>query len=200
MLRGAAEQARRQEEHAKHGGGGHHHHGHDHGDGCGCGHEHGGENEHEHDEKIVVPAPAAPDAARAAAAARAGDEAFVAGDVALAFQKYSESLRHATDDSRVWSNRAAAALRGGGGSRGTAAAEQARSDARVARALDPVSVKAWYREGSAAEALGDFEGAARAYFEGYRANPAQGKECAQAFQAAVAAGRAAHAAKEAAKK
>ena len=201
MLRGAAEQARRQ---AEHDGGGHHHH-HDHGDGCGCGHGHGGEGEEEEEEKIVVPAPEAPDAAAAAAASRAGDEAFVAGDVALAFEKYSESLRHATDDSRVWSNRAAAALRGGGGSdgesnRGAAAAERARADARVARALDPTSVKAWFREGSAAEALGDFESAARAYFEGYRANPAQGKVCAEAFQAAVAAGRAAHAVKHGAAK
>ena len=202
MLRGAAEQARRQAEHAKHGHG-HGHHGH--GDGCGCGHEH-----EEEEEKIEVPAAEAPDAAKAAAAARAGDEAFVAGDVALAFEKYSESLRHATDDSKVWSNRAAAALRGGnsggsggGGSgsgensRGAAAAERARADARIARALDPARAKAWYREGSAAEALGDYEGAARAYFEGYRVNPAQGRECAEAFQAAVAAGRAAHAAKHA---
>lgn len=191
MLRGAAEQARRQAEHAKH----HHHHGH--GDGCGCGHEHG-EDDQEQEEKIEVLAPEAPDAAKAAAASRAGDEAFVAGNVALAFEKYSESLRHATDDSKVWSNRAAAALRGGGGGRGTAAAERARADARVARALDPTSVKAWFREGSASEALGDWEAAARAYFEGYRANPAQGKECAEAFQAAVAAGRAEHAAKHAA--
>ena len=197
MLRGAAEQARRQAEHAKHGGG-HHHHGHDHGDGCGCGHGHEGGGDGEEEEKVEVPAPEAPDAAKAAAASRAGDEAFVAGDVALAFDKYSESLRHATDDSKVWSNRAAAALRGGGsGGRG---AERARADARVARALDPTSVKAWFREGSAAEALGDFESAARAYFEGYRTNPAQGKECAEAFQAAVAAGRAAHAAKPAANK
>ena len=194
MLRGAAEQARRQEEHAK----SHHHH-HGHGDGCGCGHEHGGAAEEEVEEKIEVPAPEEPDAAKAAAAARAGDEAFVAGNVALAFEKYSESLRHATDDSKVWSNRAAAALRGGGdGGRGTAAAERARADARVARALDPTSVKAWFREGSASEALGDYESAARAFFEGYRVNPAQGKECAEAFQAAVAAGRAAHAAKHAA--
>ena len=192
MLRGAAEQARRVEEHAKHGGGGHHHH--DHGDGCGCGHGHGEEAE---EEKIEVPAATEPDAAKAAAAARAGDEAFVSGDVALAFGKYSESLRHATGDSRVWSNRAAAALRGGGsgGDRGVAAAERARADARIARALDPTSVKAWFREGSAAEALGDYEGAARAFFEGYRVDPAQGRECAEAFQAAVAAGRAAHAAK-----
>lgn len=64
----------------------------------------------------------------------------------------------------MWANAAAAALRIGKN-------EAALKDARIARVLDKKNVKAWYREGQAAEALNAWEDAAAAYFEAYLLQP-----------------------------
>ena len=63
--------------------------------------------------------------------------------------------------------------------------------ARAARERDASYAKAWYREGAAARALGRWEDAAAAFFEGFRVAP-DNADLAAAFQDAVAQGRAAH--------
>ena len=60
------------------------------------------------------------------------------------------------------------------------------------------SVQAWYREGSAAEALELYQEAAEAYFEGCRVDP-DNRDLAQGFQRAIAAGKKQHAERQAAK-
>ena len=55
------------------------------------------------------------------------------------------------------------------------------------------AVQAYYREGSALQAMKDWEGAAQAFFEGFRMDP-QNAAMAQAFQAAIVKAREAHAA------
>jgi tetratricopeptide (TPR) repeat protein len=165
------------------------------GDGCGYGHDHHGHDhdyDHGHGPSASLPSPPlSPDAARAAAAARAGDEAFVSGDHAGAVGLYSTSLRHATDDARVWADRAGARLRLGGGDD----FEAALADARTARTIEPANAKAWLREGIAASALEWWEDAAAAFFEAHRANPDL-PGAAAGFQEAVARGRAAHQAEQ----
>ena len=54
-------------------------------------------------------------------------------------------------------------------------------------------VQAYYREGSALQAMGSWEGAAQAYFQGFRMDP-QNAAMAQAFQNAVSRAREVHAA------
>ena len=56
-------------------------------------------------------------------------------------------------------------------------------------------VQAWYREGSAARILEDWEAAAQAYFEAYRLDPSN-ETLAVAFQDAIRQGQAVAAAKE----
>ena len=56
-----------------------------------------------------------------------------------------------------------------------------------------IAVQAYYREGSALQAVDNWEGAAQAYFEGFRMDP-QNAAMAQAFQKAVVKAREAHAA------
>ncbi|KDD71793.1 hypothetical protein H632_c4388p1, partial [Helicosporidium sp. ATCC 50920] len=96
------------------------------------------------------------------------------------------ALRHATDDPATWANRGAAHLKLG-------APTAALQDARVARALDPTYVKAWYREGLAAQALELWEDAAQAFYEAFQLDPDQ-PQFAQRFHQAIKSGREAHAA------
>lgn len=107
-----------------------------------------------------VPAPEDPDPAKAEALKKEGNAAFVAGDYEKALELYRAALRHATDAAALWSNAAAAALR-------LERWQEALRDARVARSVDPKFVKAWYREGQAAEGLEAWDEAAAAYFEAY---------------------------------
>ncbi|KAK2080624.1 hypothetical protein QBZ16_000478 [Prototheca wickerhamii] len=71
------------------------------------------------------------------------------------------------------------------------------ADARAARSLNPRYVKAWYREGLAAEALALWEDAALAYFEAYSLEPAR-TAFIDKFQHAIEQGRKAHKANAAA--
>lgn len=54
-------------------------------------------------------------------------------------------------------------------------------------------MQAYYREGSALQAMENWEGAAQAYFQGFRMDP-QNAVMAQAFQKAIGKAREAHAA------
>jgi len=56
-------------------------------------------------------------------------------------------------------------------------------------------LQAWYREGSAARSLEDWEAAAQAFFEAYRLDPSN-ETLAAAFQDAIRHGQAAAAANE----
>lgn len=92
-----------------------------------------------------------------------GNKAFVSGDFVQAYQHYQQGLRHKTDDSSLWSNAAAASLR-------LEQFEDALKHARMARTVDTKNVKAWYREGQAAEGLSLWEDAAAAYYEAFLVN------------------------------
>ncbi|KAH7624322.1 hypothetical protein Ndes2526B_g00509 [Nannochloris sp. 'desiccata'] len=111
-----------------------------------------------------IPAPEEPDDEKAELLKVEGNKAFVAGDIEEALTAYQASLRHKTDAAPVWSNAAAAALR-------LRKFEEAMRYARVARTLDPKFLKAWYREGQAAEGLKMWEDAAAAYFEAHLLQP-----------------------------
>lgn len=115
-------------------------------------------------ERSVVPEPEVPDESKSKTLQREGDVALVAGRADEALEKYHDALRHWTKSSRLWSDAAAAALRVG-------KFEEALKNARVARTVDSQSVKAWYREGQAAEELQQWEDAAAAYFEAYLLKP-----------------------------
>lgn len=133
-----------------------------------------------------VPQPEDPDDAKSEALKAEGNKAFVAGEFETALAKYHAALRHCTTSPLVWANAAAAALRLGRHA-------EALKDARVARTLDPTNVKAWYREGQAAEGLGLWEDAAAAYFEAYLVQPGGigGLDFGAMVKAAVEKGRAA---------
>jgi tetratricopeptide (TPR) repeat protein len=111
-----------------------------------------------------VPNPDEEDEDKAKALQREGNVAFVKGDYATALEKYRMALGHWTASAVLWSDASAAALRQG-------YFEDALRDARVARTVDPKAVKAWLREGKAAEALKMWEDAAAAYFEAYLLQP-----------------------------
>ncbi|CAL8467241.1 g6777 [Coccomyxa elongata] len=157
-----------------------HRHTHEHTGGC-CGHDHSHDEEAE---EIEVPAPDEYDLDKAKVLKRAGDEAFVKGQFPAAVEHYSGALRHNTSDHALWANRSAAAFR-------TGAFQDALLDARRARTVDPRYAKAYYREGSAAEALEQWEDAAQAYFQGCRLDP-QNIALAQAFHGVVQKAREAH--------
>ena len=65
---------------------------------------------------------------------------------------------------------------------------EARKDAVTARSLDPTYLKAWFREGKAARAMNDFEGAAVAFFEGLRLDESNA-DLKNGFEEAVSEGR-----------
>ncbi len=111
----------------------------------------------------LVPGPEDPSDEKYSKHTQAGNKAFVSGDFACAFEEYKKGLCHKTDDSTLWSNAAAAALRLG-------QFEEAMKHARVARIVDKKNVKAWYREGQAAENLRLWEDAAAAYYEAFLVN------------------------------
>ncbi|KAK9833842.1 hypothetical protein WJX74_007548 [Apatococcus lobatus] len=135
--------------------------------------------------EITVPQAEVPIPEEAARFKRQGDEAFVKKDFEGAKQAYSQSILHSTSDPLVWANRSAACLR-------LHDYQSAYHDARISRVLRPSYVKAWFREGSAAEGLTMYQEAAEAYFEGCRVDP-DNRDLAQGFQRAVAAGRKQHA-------
>ena len=166
--------------------------------------------------QVRIPDAPEPDEAKGSKLKRQGDEAFVKGNFDSAAKAYTQALRHNTSDHTIWANRSAAFLR-------TGAAEDALQDARRARTLKPEyakvrpatsadvavrflnaivlleaqtvfpCVQAYYREGSALQAMGSWEGAAQAYFQGFRMDP-QNAAMAQAFQNAVSRAQEAHAA------
>jgi ankyrin repeat protein len=107
-----------------------------------------------------VPEPEDPNEEAAEALKAQGNAAFAEGRDADALALYRAALRHRTDSAPLWANAAAAALRLG-------RAADALRDARVARTVDKAYVKAWYREGKAAEALEMWYDAAGAYFEAH---------------------------------
>lgn len=111
----------------------------------------------------LVPGPEDPSEEKYRECKQAGNKSFVSGDYSRAFELYKQGLCHKTNDSALWSNAAAAALRLGD-------FEGAIKHARVARTVDKKNVKAWYREGQAAEKLSLWEDAASAYYEAFLVN------------------------------
>ncbi|KFM27214.1 Ankyrin repeat, PH and SEC7 domain containing protein secG [Auxenochlorella protothecoides] len=137
-----------------------------------------------HGAKVTVPAAEEPSEELASSFKAKGTDAFGEGDFQGAVDMYSFSLRHATGDATVWANRCAAFLKLGDNA-------SALADARVARTIEPRYVKAWYREGLAAEGLKQWEDAAVAFFEAYNLDP-QRTAFVGKFRAAVDAGRKEH--------
>ncbi len=84
-----------------------------------------------------IPVAVDPNEAEAAAQKRIGDEAYAREEYTAALEAYTASLRHDTSDTKVWANRAAAALKLGDYS-------LAMSDARKARTLKPDNLKVWH--------------------------------------------------------
>lgn len=111
-----------------------------------------------------VPQPEELDEVKAEQHKKQGNNAFVAGDFEVALAEYRTALRHASPSSQLWANAAVASLR-------LSKYEDALRDARIARSLDGKNVKAWYREGQAAERLELWEDAAAAYFEAHLVCP-----------------------------
>jgi len=123
------------------------------------------------------------DADAASATRRAGNESFVAGNYEEAEKKYTESLEKDGSCAKTWANRAAARLK-------LKKYADARDDARASRTLDPLFVKAWYREGEAALELEEYEDSALAFFEGLQID-GDNADCKRMFDEAIARGRAA---------
>lgn len=111
----------------------------------------------------LVPKPEDPSDEKYLECKKSGNRFFVSGDFIQAFEQYKKGLCHKTDDATLWANAAAAALRMG-------LYEEAIKHARVARIVDKKNVKAWYREGQAAEKLCLWEDAAAAYYEAFLVN------------------------------
>ena len=145
-------------------------------------------------EPAYVPALKGADADGAAAKKRAGDEAFVRGDDDAALAAYDASLALDDANAKVLANKAAALLRRAEKKKGEPSEgdlERAWRAARGARQLDPTYVKAWYREGVALTALGDFESAALAFFEGMQID-GDNADLKRGFDEAIRAGRHQH--------
>ena len=117
-----------------------------------------------HPQPTSIPVPEEPDPAKSKELQSQGNQAFVNGDFEKAFNLYRSALKHQTDNAHLWANSSAAALK-------LHRHEEALRDARMARTVDPKFVKAWYREGKAAEALEDWADAAAAYFEAHLLDP-----------------------------
>ncbi|KAL4437321.1 hypothetical protein ABPG75_004460 [Micractinium tetrahymenae] len=113
---------------------------------------------------VAIPSPECPDEALGDTFKRKGNEFFVAGDYEGAAKLYELSLSHWTKNPVVWSNRAACFLR-------MDKWDKALQDAQIARTLDPKYVKAWYREGRAAEGLKRWEDAATAFYQAAQLQP-----------------------------
>jgi tetratricopeptide (TPR) repeat protein len=84
--------------------------------------------------QVDIPPPQDPNEVEAGAQKRAGDEAYARGDYGAALEAYTASLRHDTSDTKVWANRAAAALK-------LAEFELAVADCKKARTLKPDNIK-----------------------------------------------------------
>lgn len=130
----------------------------------------------------------AEDREQAAALKRKGDEAFVAGQYEAAAEHYSGAIQRFPDDHILNANRSAARLKLG-------QLQGALDDARRARTIKPDYTKAWFREGSAAAVLKQWEDAACAFFEAHSLEPAN-KQIEQAFKDAIEDGRKEHLAKQ----
>ena len=146
----------------------------------------------ENAQRARIPQPEEPDEEKAEVLKNEGNKAFVAGNYDDALAAYKGSLRHKTDSAAVWANAAAASLK-------LRRWEWALRDARVSRTIDPKFIKAWYREGQAAEGLKLWEDAAAAYFEAHLLDHegTTGLDFAEMVRAAVEEGKKEHAAKEA---
>ena len=169
--------------------------------------------------QVDIPDAPEPDEAKGSKHKRQGDEAFVKGDFDSAAMAYTQALRHNTSDHIIWANRSAAFLRTGSTEDALQDARRARtlkpeyakvcpglcislwrnlltstvSDPLWRDTLRPMPMQAYYREGSALQAMGSWEGAAQAYFQGFRMDP-QNAAMAKAFQNAVSKAQEAHAA------
>lgn len=130
---------------------------------------------------IAIPSPEVPDEALADTFKRKGNEFFVAGDYEGAAKLYELSLSHWTQNPTVWSNRAACFLR-------LEKWDKALQDAQIARTLDPKYVKAWYREGRAAEGLKRWEDAATAFYQAAQLQP-ENEEFIRLTKEAIVEGR-----------
>lgn len=123
------------------------------------------------------------DVEAAAKTKREGNEAFVAGKFEDAERLYTQSLAQDGSCAKTWANRAAARLK-------LKKFSEARDDARASRTLDPMFVKAWYREGEAALELEEYEDSAYAFFEGMQVD-GDNADLKRMFDIAIARGRAA---------
>lgn len=106
---------------------------------------------------------------------------FAAGDIAGAAKLYSLAMEHWTKNAVLWGNRAACRLK-------LEQWQEALEDARIARAIDPRYVKAWYREGKAAEALRRWEDAGTAFYAAAQLQP-ENEELLQLTKHAIQEGR-----------
>ncbi|GAB4813781.1 hypothetical protein N2152v2_000827 [Parachlorella kessleri] len=130
---------------------------------------------------VVIPPPDDPNQEAAERERKRGNQLFAAGQFAEAAEAYSAALRHNTRTAATWANRAACFLR-------LDKAEEALHDAMVARVLDVKYVKAWYREGQAAERLERWEDAALGYYEAYLLQP-ENEEFAMMMKRVINKGR-----------
>lgn len=136
-------------------------------------------------EEKPIPAEIAPEKKQAALESKArGDEAFKKKDYMLAVDAYTQAIDMDPTNATILANRSLCWIRLG-------QAEQALTDAREARRLDPKWSKACYREGAALRLLQRFDEAADAFYTGVTLNP-ENKELVDAFKEAVEAGRKFH--------
>ncbi|KAH9567573.1 hypothetical protein CY35_03G033900 [Sphagnum magellanicum] len=136
-------------------------------------------------EEKPLPAEIAPEKKQAALESKArGDEAFKKKDYMLAVDAYTQAIDMDPTNATILANRSLCWIRLG-------QAEQALTDAREARRLDPKWSKACYREGAALRLLQRFDEAADAFYTGVTLNP-ENKELVDAFKEAVEAGRKFH--------
>mmetsp|Transcript_26915 Transcript_26915/g.75833 ORF Transcript_26915/g.75833 Transcript_26915/m.75833 type:complete len:390 (+) Transcript_26915:447-1616(+) len=138
--------------------------------------------------KLQVPAPEEPNPALAVTLKKLGDQAFRAKDFAAALEHYTTSLRHDTSKHIVWANRSATLL-------ALNQAEEALRDAQMSRSINKAYAKAWYREGKAFQALGRWEDAACAFFEGHCVEP-ENNDLEVSFKYAIQEGKKQHKAAE----
>ena len=127
------------------------------------------------------------DADKATAYKAEADGEFRKGKFQEAIRLYSASIEQDNSNAAAFANRSAAQIQ-------LKSFESALEDAVVARTLKPDYMKAYYREGISHQALGNWEEAAQAYFEGCRIEN-ENTELVKRFQNAMKIAKEQHRAK-----